>query len=92
MDDLNKRTGVHFEPGTWDEQEERMRGEFKQQNERLFKAFELYSTPQELTASQSQYTYGLSGLMKSKGKCEKGDGLRILHYWLSTAKSVDSQD
>ena len=90
MDDLNKRTGVHFEPGTWDEQEERMRGEFKQQNERLFKAFELYSTPQELTASQSQYTYGLSGLMKSKGKCEKGDGLRILHYWLSTLSRVST--
>jgi hypothetical protein len=67
-----------------------MRGEFKQQNERLFKAFELCSTPQELTASQSQCTYGLSGLMKSKGKCEKGDGLRILHCWLSTLSRVST--
>jgi hypothetical protein len=31
MDDLNRRTGVHYNPGTWDEQDEGVRNDFKQQ-------------------------------------------------------------
>ena len=90
MDDLNKRTGVHFDPGTWDEQDEKMRMEFKQHNDRLYKMFEITLSQKEFTAAQAQYTFGLSGLMKSKGKCEKGDGLRVLHFWLSTLSRVST--
>ena len=91
MDDYSRRTGVHFDPGTWDEQEEKMRDEFRQQNDRLYKMFEINLTQKEFTAAQSQYTFGLSGLVKTKGKCEKGDGLRVLHYFLSTLSKVSTQ-
>ena len=30
------------------------------------------------------------GLVKTTGKCEKGDGLRILHFWLSTLSKVST--
>ena len=90
MDDLNRKNGVHFDPGTWDEQDEKMRDEFKKQNDRLFKMFELNLPQKSFTAAQAQYTFGLSGLVKTKGKCEKGDGLRVLHYFLSTLSKVST--
>ena len=90
MDDLNRKNGVHFDPGTWDEQDEKIRDEFKKQNDRLFKMFELNLPQKSFTAAQAQYTFGLSGLVKTKGKCEKGDGLRVLHYFLSTLSKVST--
>ena len=91
MDDLNKRTGVHYDPISWDELGAgSMQEEFKQQNDRLYKLFELHLAQKDFTAAQAQYTYGLSGLNKTNGKCEKGDGLRILHYFLSTLSKVST--
>ena len=92
MDDLNRKNGVHFDPGTWDEQDEKMREEFKKQNDRLFKMFELNLPQKSFTAAQAQYTFGLSGLVKTKGKCERGDGLRVLHYFLSTLSKVTTAE
>ena len=90
MDDINRRTGIHFSPGTWDEMQVSMQDEFKQQNDRLYKAFELSCNPKEFTMSHAQYTYGLNGGGKSFGKCEKGDGLRVLHFWLSNLCKISS--
>ena len=90
MDDVNRRKGTHFSPGTWDEMELPMQEDFRQQNDRLYKAFELNCNPKEFTLSQSQYTYGLSGVAKSFGRCERGDGLRILHFWVSHLCKISS--
>ena len=92
MDDRSRRTGVHYDPGSWDEQEEKIRTEFKQQNDRLYKMFEITLQSKELTQAKAQYTFGLSGLRKTKGKCEEGDGLRIMHYWLSNLSKVSTAE
>jgi hypothetical protein len=90
MDDLSKRTGVHYSPSTWDEVGEEMRDEFKVQNENLYNLFKANCNPQEFTVSRTQYTFGLSGLEKTMGKCEEGDGVRVLHYWLSHLSKVSN--
>lgn len=92
MDDRSRRTGVHYDPGSWDEQDEKIRDEFKQQNDRLYKMFEITLHSKELTQAKAQYTFGLSGLRKTKGKCEEGDGLRILHFWLSNLSKVSTAE
>ena len=90
MEDLSKKTGVHYNPSTWDEMDENVREKFRQHNGKLFKCFEMNSNSTEFTASKAQYSYGLSGLEKTKGKCEEGNGLRILHYWLSHLSKVST--
>jgi hypothetical protein len=92
MDDRSRRTGVHYDPGSWDEQDEKIRAEFKQQNDRLYKMFEITLHSKELTQAKAQCAFGLSGLRKTKGKCEEGDSLRILRFCLSTLLKVSTAE
>jgi hypothetical protein len=90
MEDRSRKTGVHYNPSSWDEMDENVREKFKQQNGKLFKCFELNLTSSEFTAAKAQYSYGLSGLEKTIGKCDEGNGLRILHYFLSHLSKVST--
>ena len=90
LKDFNQRKGTHYQGKEADEVDEALREKYIVSNTALYKEFEISCSVQDFQAAHRTYTYGTNGGSKSHPwPCAEGNGLRILHFFVTRLVKVD---
>ena len=92
LKDFNKRKGTHYNALSENEIDEKLRERFKTCNNALYREFEVHSTGGDFAAAHRPYNYGTNGGSSSdQWVCAEGNGLRILHWFVTRLIKVDCE-
>ena len=90
LKDFNKRKGTHYSAPDQSEVNEKLRERYITSNNALYKEFEVHVSTADFAAAHRPYSYGTNGGSSSDNwPCAEGDGLRILHFFVTRLVKVD---
>jgi hypothetical protein len=92
LKDYNKRKGTYYSAMSENEVDEKLRPRFKICNDALYREFEVHTPRADFQAAHRPYSYGTNGGSSSdQWACSEGNGLRILHFFVTRLIKVDCE-
>ena len=90
LKDFNKRKGTHYNAPDQSEVDEKLRDRCITSNNALYKEFEVHVPTADFAVAHRPHSYGTNGGSSSDNwQCAEGDGLRLLHFFVTRLVKVD---